>query len=90
MRTVTAATLLLAATCAVELRAQNAPPADSTLGARVDSVARQVLASTGVPSASVAVVQGGRLAYAQAYGQAKLDPPTPALPTMRYGIGSSS
>ena len=43
-------------------------------GAQVDSIANQVLQSTGVPSASVAVVKNGRLAYANAYGAAKLEP----------------
>jgi len=56
----------------------------------VDSIATRVLAATGVPSATVAVVQHGRLAYAQAYGNAKLDPSTPATPVMRYAIGSIS
>src|SRR6185312_16730858 len=56
----------------------------------VDSIATRVLAATGVPSATVAVVQHGRLAYAQAYGNAKLDPATPATPAMRYAIGSIS
>ena len=98
MRKPTVVTILLAAACAAGagagagagLEAQTVPVADSTLAARVDSVARQVLKSTGVPSASVAVVRGGKLVYAQAYGDAQLDPPAPALPTMRYNIGSIS
>ncbi len=65
-------------------------PSDSALAAKVDSVARQVLAATGVPSATVAIVRNGRLAYAQAYGDARLDPRTAALPSMRYSIGSIS
>jgi len=56
----------------------------------VDSVARAVLAQTGVPSASVAVVRHGRLAYAQAYGDAQLEPQIPAKTDMRYSIGSIS
>jgi D-alanyl-D-alanine carboxypeptidase len=60
------------------------------LGARVDSIVRQALQSSGAPSASVAVVQDGRLAYAQAYGQAQLDPAVSARPDMRYSIGSIS
>ncbi len=66
---------------------------DSTatrLPARVDSLAQAVLAATGVPSASVAVVTHGHIAYAQAYGTAKLDPRTAATSDMRYGIGSIS
>jgi len=60
------------------------------LGGAVDSLVRQVLQSTGVPGASVAVVQDGRLVYAQAYGAAQLDPPVPARPEMRFSIGSIS
>lgn len=72
-------------------RAQDsAAPAGDHLAATVDSIAAGVLKSTGVPSASVAVVTHGRVAYAQAYGVAKLDPRVPARPDMRYGIGSIS
>lgn len=60
------------------------------IGPAVDSIARQVLQATGAPSASVAVVQGGRLVYAQAYGSAQLEPQAPARPEMRYSIGSIS
>jgi D-alanyl-D-alanine carboxypeptidase len=35
-------------------------------------------------------VQGGQIAYAQAYGDARLEPRTPARPEMRYSIGSVS
>ena len=57
------------------------------LDSRVDSIANQVLQSSGVPSASIAVVQHGRLVLAKAYGSANLDPITPARTDMRYGIG---
>ena len=60
------------------------------IGSAVDSIVREVLQSTGAPGASVAVVQQGRLTYAQAYGQAQLDPPIPARPEMRFSIGSIS
>jgi CubicO group peptidase (beta-lactamase class C family) len=56
----------------------------------VDKIASDALAATGVPSASVAIVQDGRLTYAKAYGDAKLDPPAPAASSMRYSIGSIS
>ncbi len=57
---------------------------------RIDATAEQVLKQTGVPSASVAVVQHGQIVYTQAYGKAKLDPPVAAEPAMRYSIGSVS
>ena len=62
----------------------------SQLEAKVDSIANQVLQSSGVPSASVAVVQHGRVVLAKAYGAMKLDPNTSAGTDMRYGVGSIS
>ena len=44
----------------------------------------------GVPSASVAVVKGGKLVYTHAYGLARIHPDKPATPDMRYSIGSIS
>lgn len=48
------------------------------------------LAVTGVPSASLAVVEDGKIVYEQAYGDSRLDPKTAAKPGMRYSIGSIS
>ncbi|MBW4027221.1 MAG: beta-lactamase family protein [Acidobacteria bacterium] len=63
---------------------------DASLQSRVDAAAASVLQQTGLPSASVAIVEHGALVYAHAYGQARLDPPTPATAAMRYSIGSIS
>ena len=57
---------------------------------KIDAMARQTLADTGVPSASIAIVQGGAIAYLQAYGDGRIEPRQPALPSMRYSIGSIS
>lgn len=57
---------------------------------KIDQIAHEELAKTGVPSASVAIVKDGQIFYMQAYGSARLNPRTPALPTMRYSIGSVS
>ncbi len=61
---------------------------------RIDRIAAQVLEATSVPSASIAVVQHGKLVYTHAYGSARLAsdsaPAVPATPTMRYSIGSIS
>ena len=57
---------------------------------KIDTIVREVLAATGGPSASIAVVQDGRIAYLQAYGDARLEPRRPARPGMRYAIGSVS
>jgi D-alanyl-D-alanine carboxypeptidase len=63
---------------------------DPALRAAIDAAARDALAATGAPSAAVAVVKDGRIAYVQAYGSARLSPAVAADPTMRYSIGSIS
>lgn len=57
--------------------------------ARIDAVVTDTLAKSGVPSASIAVVRGGRLVLAKAYGKASETIPraTPGLP---YQIASIS
>jgi CubicO group peptidase (beta-lactamase class C family) len=58
--------------------------------AKIDTVVNQVLSSTKVPSASIAIVKDGRIAYLQAYGLARLSPPMEATPQMQYSVGSIS
>ncbi len=60
------------------------------VASQIDKIAVDALASSGVPSASVVVVKDGKVAYAKAYGDAKLEPKTPAASSMRYSIGSIS
>ncbi len=55
----------------------------------IDQAAKKVLSETGVPSASIAVVRNGNI-YVKAYGDARLNPKTPASPEMRYKIASNS
>ena len=43
-----------------------------------------------MPSASLAIVKDGKIAYLQAYGEAHLDPRLRRTPAMRYSIGSIS
>jgi D-alanyl-D-alanine carboxypeptidase len=62
----------------------------NNLASRIDTVAEEVLTSTGVPSASIAIVRNGMVAYTHAYGDARLDPETRATVGMRYSIGSIS
>ena len=66
------------------------PDVDAAFRERVDRAAAEVLAATGTPSASVAIVKDGKIAYVKAYGDAKLSPRVPASPEMRYSIGSNS
>jgi D-alanyl-D-alanine carboxypeptidase len=76
------------------LPAQTVDTISPDLKSRIDRIADQVLAQRGVPSASIAVVQHGKLVYTHAYGLARLataaTPATPATPEMRYSIGSIS
>src|SRR2546427_4417863 len=62
----------------------------SELREKIDKLAREALAKTGAPSASVAVVANGQIAYVKAYGNARVEPRMPATPEMRYSIGSIS
>ncbi|HEV3140038.1 MAG TPA: serine hydrolase domain-containing protein [Vicinamibacterales bacterium] len=62
----------------------------SDVRARIDKGVDEVLAATGAPSASIAIVQEGRVAYVHAYGKAQLESGKAATPDMRYSIGSIS
>jgi CubicO group peptidase (beta-lactamase class C family) len=88
------ATAVLSALFTATSAAQSINAIDPALRDRIDRIARQVLEQTGVPSASVAVVQHGKLVYTHAYGSARLatdkTPAIPATPEMRYSIGSIS
>jgi CubicO group peptidase (beta-lactamase class C family) len=72
------------------LQAQAPAPLSAALREKVDTIVHQALTTTGVPSASIAIVQSGAIAYLQAYGEGRIEPHTPALPSMRYSIGSIS
>lgn len=58
--------------------------------AQIDSMVSSLLSRTEAPGASIAVVRDGKVAYEQAYGQARLSPETPAASSRRYAIGSVS
>src|SRR6266550_5427054 len=58
--------------------------------AAIDKAVNEVLTKSGAPSASIAVVKDGKIAYTHAYGLARIDPPMPANADMRYSIGSIS
>lgn len=88
MRRVNVYCLLIIAILCGPLGAQaQLPPATAS---RIDALVQKVLSETSSPSASIAVVKDGRIAYVKAYGNARLDPPTPARPETRYPIGSVS
>jgi len=56
----------------------------------IDALVTRTLAESLVPSASIAIVKDGQLAYAKAYGLARLEPAVPATESMRYKIASNS
>jgi len=80
--------ILIVSVFASHSSAQTQLPADLT--DKIDKVVNDTLTRTGVPSASIAVVKDGQVAYVKAYGDAKLEPKLPATPEMRYSIGSIS
>jgi CubicO group peptidase (beta-lactamase class C family) len=80
--------LLSIAVRATPARAQESLPA--AMQAAIDSIVTGELASSGAPSASIAVVREGRLAYLHAYGVAEQASARPATVDMRYSIGSIS
>jgi len=88
------AILLLLLSAPMAASAQTVDTISPSLRSQIDRIAAQVLEATGVPSASVAVVQRGKLVYTHAYGFARLaadsSSAAPATPEMRYSIGSIS
>jgi D-alanyl-D-alanine carboxypeptidase len=57
---------------------------------RIEAIVRSELKSTGVPSASIAIVENSHLAYSKTFGRAQISPERAADSAMRYGIGSIS
>ena len=91
MRLLLATTLLAAVAASAQQPAPAPAPAlTSDIVARVAAIAQKVLADSGVPSASVGIVQNGHIVYTQAFGLARLSPPLPAEASMAYPIGSIS
>jgi CubicO group peptidase (beta-lactamase class C family) len=84
MRIFLAAVLFLSAslTCSAQLSPQTEQ--------QIATKAEQILHDTGVPSASVGIVQNGRIVYTHAFGLARVIPPLPATAEMAYPIGSIS
>jgi D-alanyl-D-alanine carboxypeptidase len=79
---------VLSCACLAQTKAEGKLDAGSR--EHIDQIVKQVLASTGVPSASIAIVSDSQIVYVQAYGDASLEPRVPARPDMRYSLGSIS
>ena len=56
----------------------------------IDGVVADVMSKTGTPSASIAIVMDGKIAYKKAYGLAHISPDKNATIKMRYAIASNS
>jgi CubicO group peptidase (beta-lactamase class C family) len=78
--------ILLLAFAGAPAFAQALTPAET---ARIDHVVNEALGATGVPSASIAVVRGGRIVLARAYGRQSPEIAT-ATPDALYQIASIS
>lgn len=63
---------------------------DPAMRAQIDQVIQRCVKADGTPSASVAVVIDGHVAYANAFGAAVLSPRQPATSTTRYQLASIS
>jgi D-alanyl-D-alanine carboxypeptidase len=62
----------------------------SDLDTKLSTAVGQAVKTSGAPSASIAIVIDGRLAFARAFGKASIDPERPATPDTRYAVGSIS
>ena len=71
---------------ALPLAAQPAGDLDRKLSDKIAATLKE----KGAPSASVAVIQDGQLAFAKAFGKASLEPDRPATIDTRYAVGSIS
>src|SRR5438876_8434288 len=72
--------------CASGLSAQTS----GRQAAELDQTVASALETTGAPSASVAVVRGGQIAYVKAFGKADIEKDRPAGAKTRYAVGSIS
>jgi D-alanyl-D-alanine carboxypeptidase len=87
----TSVAVVILVVCALEshpLLAQDALPAE--LRTKIDTAVTDGLTTSGAPSASIAIIKDGTLAYVHAYGIARLESKTSATTEMRYSVGSIS
>jgi CubicO group peptidase (beta-lactamase class C family) len=69
---------------------QAASQPDHAMQTKMDEVVRRCLREDGTPSASVAIVEGGRITYIAAFGDAVMRPKSAATETTRYQLASIS
>jgi D-alanyl-D-alanine carboxypeptidase len=76
--------------CVLAVGTAQAQEMSPELQARVSAAIEQVVRTTGVPSASVGIVRGGKIVMTAAFGDARLDPKLAATSAMVYPVGSIS
>lgn len=81
-RLVTAGSLLSGLFAPLVLAGQGPKALDAATAARADRTVESVITATGIPSASIALVEHGQIVYLHAYGKARLESPMPAMPEM--------
>ena len=79
-----------ALTGASPLPLQRSEKLDPATSQQIATTVRRTLAEDGTPSASIAIVLDGQLAYAAAFGHATLSPQAPATTQTRYQLASLS
>ena len=82
--------VLLAGCCLVAAQQPAAGGEDAALVRRIDAAVTRVLAATGTPSVSIAVIRDGKMVLTRAWGLARETPRVAATPDTRYAIGSIS
>jgi D-alanyl-D-alanine carboxypeptidase len=85
-----AAFVLLVLAFTHEIYPALAQPASRALGPQEEAKIAKMLAESGVPSISVAVVENGETTYVRAFGKASLSPERAADANTRYAVGSIS
>jgi len=86
-RTVLAIVLALSFRFAASTKAQTGGPA---LDPAAEAKIAKMVADSGAPSVSIAIVENGALVCAKAFGKASLDPARPSEAQTRYAVGSIS
>jgi CubicO group peptidase (beta-lactamase class C family) len=71
-------------------QAATATPITARQKLAIDESIREWLVQSGAPSVSIAIVSDGRIAYAKAYGNARLHPAIRATPDTRYVLYSAT
>ena len=82
--------VIVATVMGLGISAARAQELSAETKAAVDAAIEQVVAKTGVPSATVGIVQGGRIVYTRGFGDARLAPELKATAGMSYPVGSIS